>query len=170
MKSAHSFPRYSLYALLTPRQKISPFPSQSNLHAYSSLISSARSITRAGPSELFRGFLASSLRDAPYAGLFLVFYEGIKHEAASILPPSSPLTSAMLHSCSGAAAGTVATLATHPFDVIKVLHFFFSFFRALTAPNRPECKFEQNKNIMASPEQSWLCGTSVPLFDRLSKH
>ncbi|KAH9039316.1 solute carrier family 25 member 38 [Lactarius pseudohatsudake] len=92
---------------------------ESNLHAYSSLISSARSITRAGPSELFRGFLASSLRDAPYAGLFLVFYEGVKHEAASILPPSSPLTSAMLHSCSAAAAGTVATLATHPFDVIK---------------------------------------------------
>ncbi|KAN0126312.1 mitochondrial carrier protein [Lactarius tabidus] len=92
---------------------------ESNLHAYSSLISSMRSITRAGPSELFRGFLASSLRDAPYAGLFVVFYEGIKHEAASVLSPSSHLASAALHSCSAAAAGTVATLATHPFDVIK---------------------------------------------------
>jgi len=92
---------------------------ESNLHAYSSLVSSMRSITHAGPSELFRGFLASSLRDAPYAGLFVVFYEGIKHEAASILPPSSHLTSAALHSGSAAAAGTIATLATHPFDVIK---------------------------------------------------
>ena len=78
------------------------------------------SIVRAGPSELFRGFLASSLRDAPYAGLFLVSYEAIKHDAASILPPSSPLISAALNSGSAAAAGTFATLATHPFDVIKV--------------------------------------------------
>ena len=79
-----------------------------------------RSIIRGGPSELFRGFLASSLRDAPYAGLFLVSYEGIKHEAASILSPTSSLVSAALHSGSAAAAGTIATLATHPFDVIKV--------------------------------------------------
>ncbi|KAH9971675.1 mitochondrial carrier domain-containing protein [Lactifluus volemus] len=92
---------------------------ESNLHTYGSLTSSVRSILRGGPSELFRGFLASSLRDAPYAGLFLVFYEGIKYEAASALPPSSPLVSAALHSASGAAAGTIATLTTHPFDVIK---------------------------------------------------
>ena len=78
------------------------------------------SIVRAGPSELFRGFLASSLRDAPYAGLFLVFYEAIKRDAACILPPSSPLICATLNSGSAAAAGTFATLATHPFDVIKV--------------------------------------------------
>jgi solute carrier family 25 protein 38 len=78
------------------------------------------SIVRGGPSELFRGFLASSLRDAPYAGLFLVFYEATKHEAASVLPPSSPLVNAALHSGSAATAGTFATLATHPFDVIKV--------------------------------------------------
>jgi solute carrier family 25 protein 38 len=52
----------------------------------------------------------------------LVFYEAIKHDAASILPPSSPLIcAAALNSGSAAAAGTFATLATHPFDVIKVL-------------------------------------------------
>ncbi len=111
-----------LYAFLTSAHLLL-FLSQSNLHAYGSLISSVRSITRGGPSELFRGFLASSLRDAPYAGLFLVFYEGIKHEASTILPPSSPLASALLHSGSGA-----ATLATHPFDVIKACHFSFFFF------------------------------------------
>jgi len=92
---------------------------ESDLHAYGSLTASVRSIVRAGPSELFRGLLASSLRDAPYAGLLLVFYEGIKQEAASLLPPSSPLVYAGLHSGSAAAAGTIATLATHPFDVIK---------------------------------------------------
>ncbi|KAI0295381.1 mitochondrial carrier [Multifurca ochricompacta] len=92
---------------------------ESNLHNYASLMSSVRSIIRAGPSDLFRGFLASSLRDAPNAGLFLVLYEGIKHEAGSLIPSSSPLVLAALHSGSGAAAGTIATLATHPFDVIK---------------------------------------------------
>ena len=82
--------------------------------------SSVLSIVRGGPSELFRGFLASSLRDAPYAGLFLVFYEATKHEAAALLPPSSPLVYAASNSGSAAVAGTLATLATHPFDVMKV--------------------------------------------------
>jgi len=83
------------------------------------MMSSVTSIVRGGPSELFRGFLASSLRDAPYAGLFVVFYEAIKYEAASVVSPSTPLVSAALHGGSAAAAGTIATLATHPFDVIK---------------------------------------------------
>jgi len=61
------------------------------------------------------------LRDAPYAGLFVVFYEAVKYEAASVVRPSTPLVSAALHGGSAAAAGTIATLATHPFDVIKVL-------------------------------------------------
>lgn len=51
------------------------------MYAYESLSGALISITRQGPSELLRGFLASSLRDAPYAGLFIVFYEGIKREA-----------------------------------------------------------------------------------------
>jgi hypothetical protein len=54
---------------------------QSNIYAYESLTGAFGTIVRQGPSELLRGFLASSLRDAPYAGLFVVFYEGIKHEA-----------------------------------------------------------------------------------------
>lgn len=53
---------------------------QSNLYAYTSLSGALVGIARQGPSELLRGFLASSLRDAPYAGLFVVFYEGIKKE------------------------------------------------------------------------------------------
>ena len=54
--------------------------SQSNVYAYGSLTTALGSILRSGPSELLRGFLASSLRDAPYAGLFVVFYEGTKRE------------------------------------------------------------------------------------------
>lgn len=50
------------------------------MYAYQSLTGALTSIIRAGPSEIFRGFSASALRDAPYAGLFLMFYEGIKRE------------------------------------------------------------------------------------------
>jgi solute carrier family 25, member 38 len=50
------------------------------MYAYQSLSGALASMVRAGPQELFRGFVASALRDAPYAGLFVVFYEGIKRE------------------------------------------------------------------------------------------
>jgi hypothetical protein len=58
---------------------------QSNLYAYESLTGSFVSIVRLGPSELLRGFVASSLRDAPYAGLFVVFYEVLKRETCKII-------------------------------------------------------------------------------------
>lgn len=58
---------------------------QSNIYAYESLGVALGSLVRQGPSELLRGFLASSLRDAPYAGIFVVFYEGIKRETCQ--PP-----------------------------------------------------------------------------------
>ena len=57
---------------------------QSNLHAYNSLTGAFITIVRSGPSELLRGFMTSSLRDAPYAGLFVVFYEAIKHETCML--------------------------------------------------------------------------------------
>ncbi|KIM45763.1 hypothetical protein M413DRAFT_440802 [Hebeloma cylindrosporum] len=92
---------------------------ESNIYAYLSFSGALVSITRQGPSELLRGFLASSLRDAPYAGLFIVFYEGIKREASYLLPPTSGTDATLIHGVSAAAAGAIATLATHPFDVIK---------------------------------------------------
>ena len=83
--------------------------------------------------------MASSLRDAPYAGLFVVFYEGIKRETCQIseflpfathtqrlpiaylIPPKSNGEATVIHGLSAASAGAIATLATHPFDVIKVI-------------------------------------------------
>jgi hypothetical protein len=55
------------------------------MYAYKSLRGAFVSIARQGPQELLRGFMASALRDAPYAGLFVVFYEGIKREASRFL-------------------------------------------------------------------------------------
>jgi solute carrier family 25 protein 38 len=55
-------------------------PLQSNMYTYETLSGAFISVARLGPSELLRGFLASSLRDGPYAGIFVLFYEGIKRE------------------------------------------------------------------------------------------
>lgn len=55
------------------------------MYAYESLAGAFVSIVRSGPSELLRGFFASALRDAPNAGIFVVFYEGIKREACTNL-------------------------------------------------------------------------------------
>jgi len=89
------------------------------MYAYPSFSNALVSLVRAGPSELFRGFAASTLRDAPYAGIFVLFYEKIKHELNRLAPQSSGVNLAVAHSFSAAAAGAVATMVTHPFDVIK---------------------------------------------------
>ncbi|KAI0786518.1 solute carrier family 25 member 38 [Abortiporus biennis] len=92
---------------------------ESDLHAYSSLRGATLTLIRGGPSELFRGFVPSAFRDAPYAGLFVVFYESIKHDLTYIIPPSSAIFSTGIHGIAAASAGAIATMATHPFDVVK---------------------------------------------------
>ncbi|KAL0575367.1 hypothetical protein V5O48_006618, partial [Marasmius crinis-equi] len=92
---------------------------ESNIYAYETLSGAFVSIVRLGPSELLKGFSATSLRDAPYAGLFVAFYEGFKRQATMIIPPDRLGQSTLIHSLSAAGAGALATMATHPFDVIK---------------------------------------------------
>lgn len=58
---------------------------KSNIHAYQTLSGALASIVRSGPTELLRGASAASLRDAPYAGIFVVFYEGFKRNACKSL-------------------------------------------------------------------------------------
>ncbi|KAE8270195.1 hypothetical protein A4X09_0g2154 [Tilletia walkeri] len=112
--------------------------------AYPSIIGSFRSIYRtSGIRGLYSGFTATALRDAPYAGIYLALYEGFKgvlgrakdraDEAAYLLrrtaligagspvpdrlPPQQ--TDWLITSSSGLLAGTLATVITHPFDVLK---------------------------------------------------
>ncbi|KAJ7638365.1 solute carrier family 25 member 38 [Roridomyces roridus] len=92
---------------------------ESNMYAYKSLTGGFLSIARLGPSEMFRGFFASSLRDAPYAGLFVVLYEGIKRQSVHVFQPTSDAQATLMHTVSAASAGAIATVATHPFDVVK---------------------------------------------------
>lgn len=116
---------------------------QSNIYQYESFPRALLGIIRAGPSELFKGFVPSAMRDAPYAGLFVACYEGIKRETGAqylsqvvlttqsdclvcmetvaLVMPTSAMSSAGVHTFAAASAGAIATLATHPFDVIKVV-------------------------------------------------
>jgi hypothetical protein len=116
--------------------------------------------------------MASSLRDAPYAGLFLVIYEGLKREAcrcsfpchlsasslshviAFLIPQTTQAEATAIHGLSAAAAGTVATLITHPFDVIKVLdlHCPPNVRRRLSNFVRPKFKFAPKTNTAACGE------------------
>ncbi|KAI0773683.1 solute carrier family 25 member 38 [Fomes fomentarius] len=100
---------------------------ESSYYSYSSLPQAVLGLLRSGPSEVFRGAVASSLRDAPYAGIFVVFYEHIKSMMSSAVSSAPNATviavpfslSTAVNSASAATAGALATLATQPFDVLK---------------------------------------------------
>ncbi|PWN24818.1 mitochondrial carrier [Jaminaea rosea] len=86
---------------------------------------SLRSIyAEGGVKGLFRGFSATALRDAPYAGLYLMFYEALKVGLAPALGEAGEEGDAKAETTqsrmvAGLCAGTLATFATHPFDIIK---------------------------------------------------
>ncbi|KAF2189658.1 hypothetical protein K469DRAFT_736937 [Zopfia rhizophila CBS 207.26] len=104
---------------------------ESNLYAYSSLFSASRDIWKGeGLRGFFKGFGATAVRDAPYAGLYVLFYEQSKKRlsrfAAKLdnqVPTSSARlsssTSAGINFVSGIAAAGLGTTITNPFDAIK---------------------------------------------------
>ncbi|TFK83194.1 solute carrier family 25 member 38 [Polyporus arcularius HHB13444] len=124
---AGAFTRVTVGLLLNPFSVIKA-RYESSYYSYGSLPQAFIGLIRSGPSEIFRGAIASSLRDAPYAGIFVVFYEHIKTSLSSAMSaaPNSAVVAAVpfslstaVHSLSAASAGALATLATQPFDVLK---------------------------------------------------
>lgn len=87
------------------------------------LLSSMREIhTQSGFRGFFQGFTATALRDAPYAGLYLALYEACKANLSALsqsVDGGLGTGNWMVVSGSGLLAGTLATLLTHPFDIIK---------------------------------------------------
>ncbi len=77
----------------------------------------------------FSGFGATAARDAPYAGLYVLFYEQSKRRLSQIqsaaassvevLGLSSTSKSVPINFLSGALAAGLATAITNPFDVVK---------------------------------------------------
>ncbi|KAI1001356.1 Mitochondrial glycine transporter [Podosphaera aphanis] len=103
---------------------------ESNLYAYRSILGAARDILRTeGVKGFMAGLGATTARDAPYAGLYVLFYEQFKKRFSALsqqtLPdrelPSSmngPKSASINFGSSMVAAG-LATAITNPFDAIK---------------------------------------------------
>lgn len=70
-----------------------------------------------GVKGLFSGLLPSILRDAPFSGLFYLFYTSSKTIFSNYL--ELPEDSHYVQAPSGSIAGVLATLFTHPFDVAR---------------------------------------------------
>ncbi|KAH6615296.1 mitochondrial carrier domain-containing protein [Boeremia exigua] len=104
---------------------------ESSLYAYTSLMGASKDIYRTtGLKGFFAGFGATAVRDAPYAGLYVLFYEQSKRRLSALATkiestdPSSnaklsTTTSAGINFVSGVAAAGLGTTFTNPFDAIK---------------------------------------------------
>lgn len=103
---------------------------ESDYYAYRSLVGAGRDIVRTeGFRGLFAGFGATAARDAPYAGLYVLFYEQLKRRLATLSAKESnsdgfqgtvsSSSSPSINFVSGASAAGIATAITNPFDAVK---------------------------------------------------
>ncbi|KAE8152130.1 mitochondrial carrier protein [Aspergillus avenaceus] len=97
---------------------------ESSYYSYGSLYGAGRDIVRTeGMRGLFSGFGATAARDAPYAGLYVLFYEQLKRHLASLAESGSDnqsfKASSSINFVSGASAAGLATAITNPFDAVK---------------------------------------------------
>lgn len=99
---------------------------ESTHYAYTSLAGAAKDIVaKEGPRGFFAGFGATAVRDAPYAGLYVLIYEQAKVRlgalSSAVGEPAtrSMSSSATINFVSGVVAAMAATTLTNPFDAIK---------------------------------------------------
>ncbi|KAL8948395.1 MAG: hypothetical protein Q9222_005422 [Ikaeria aurantiellina] len=108
---------------------------ESSLYTYPSLYRAAASILRhEGIRGFFAGFGATAVRDAPYAGLYVVFYEQAKKRLGSLRDVTADLggtslttmrkdmktsSSVSINFASSVIAAAIATTVTNPFDAVK---------------------------------------------------
>ncbi|KAL2266577.1 hypothetical protein VTJ83DRAFT_5929 [Remersonia thermophila] len=107
---------------------------ESTLYSYTSLASAAKDIlAKEGVRGFFSGYGATALRDAPYAGLYVLFYEQSKKRLSALFPAAdaadapSPQTAAAMatpHAAtvnftSGILAGGLCSAVSNPFDAVK---------------------------------------------------
>jgi len=117
---------------------------ESTQYSYTSLVGAARDVfAKEGARGFFAGFGATAVRDAPYAGLYVVIYEQSKTylgtasstaaaaaaKAAALATggndglaeriPQTMTSSATINFASGLLAAVSATTLTNPFDAIK---------------------------------------------------
>ncbi|ORX38358.1 mitochondrial carrier domain-containing protein [Kockovaella imperatae] len=117
---AGAIARTSVGFILNPITILKARYESTQFHEYRSLWGAFRSLVQTeGIRGLFQGVTATAVRDAPYAGLSLTFYEKGKEVAGRMIKPEWGVPNAVLHSGSAAAAAVLATLATSPADCVK---------------------------------------------------
>lgn len=90
---------------------------ESSTFGYKSVGSALRIIYRTeGVRGLSAGLLPTLVRDAPFSGIYLMFYDQLKPLVPSLLMEASP---DLGHFVCGLGAGSAASAITHPADVIK---------------------------------------------------
>lgn len=94
---------------------------ESDLYAYRSMLGASRDILAGeGMKGFFAGFGATAVRDAPYAGLYVVFYEASKKNLNGVMGKDrGGMVAASVNFASGVLAAALATSMTNPFDAIK---------------------------------------------------
>ncbi|KAL8859462.1 MAG: hypothetical protein Q9178_004140 [Gyalolechia marmorata] len=104
---------------------------ESNLYSYQSLAGAASAIFKnEGFKGFFAGFGATAIRDAPYAGLYVVFYEQSKRYLSkvkdatalgnrSVVNEMKNSSAISINFVSGVLAAGLATAITNPFDAVK---------------------------------------------------
>jgi solute carrier family 25 protein 38 len=139
---------------------------ESSLYNYPSLWAATRDVwAKNGWRGFFSGFGATAVRDAPYAGLYVLFYEAGKrrlkalmstpaHEASSSSSSSNGAgeSSVTINFVSGVFAAGLATALTNPFDAIKT--------RLQLRPERYGNMVRAGRRMLQ--EEGWRC-----MFDGL---
>ncbi|SCU90713.1 LAMI_0E03312g1_1 [Lachancea mirantina] len=103
---------------------------ESTMYSYQTLGQAFRHIYQhEGIRGFFNGCGATVLRDAPYAGLYVLFYEYCKNKVPDLLPSSmlqfsdkgvfSSATSTVINSIAAIVSASAASTVTAPFDTIK---------------------------------------------------
>jgi len=109
---------------------------ESTLYQYTSLSSAARDIhRREGVRGFFSGVGATTVRDAPYAGLYVLFYEEGKKILTKVVRDSPPAVvetgsgverammssrrAAVINFASGLFSATLCSIISNPFDAVK---------------------------------------------------
>ena len=76
-------------------------------------------LNQGGVLSLWKGLIPTLWRDVPFSGVYWMCYEYYKASFSRRFDQSSRWNVWLTSFLSGGASGTVATLATHPFDVLK---------------------------------------------------
>ncbi len=96
---------------------------ESSHYSYTSLAGAAKDIfAKEGPRGFFAGFGVTAVRDAPYAGLYVLLYEQAKAQLSGLTiktESANASSSVTINFVSGVVAAVAATTLTNPFDAIK---------------------------------------------------